>query len=66
MRWFMPSVAASVSAVLGGISVLGGNLQISFLITKILISFVATFAFAKTANLNKACFNGVKKTYANK
>lgn len=54
MRWFMPSMASSVCAVLGGISVLGGELQISFLLSKILLSFVATAAFRRAFSGNKS------------
>ncbi len=46
-RWFMPCMAAGVCAVLGGISVLGGGLQISLLVTKVLLAFLATAAFHK-------------------
>lgn len=53
MRWFMPTMAASVCAVLGGISVLGGELQISFLLSKILLSFVVTAAFRRAFGGNQ-------------
>ena len=52
----MPSVAASVSAVLGGISVLGGGLQISFLIMKILLALIATIAFERALNVGTSWF----------
>jgi len=47
LRWFMPSMAASVSAVLGGISIFGGSAQISFLMVKVLLSALATAYFKK-------------------
>ncbi len=53
MRWFMPSMAACVSAVLGGISVLGGAVQVSLLMTKVLLAFVCTEAFAKAFSANR-------------
>lgn len=47
LRWFMPLMAAGVCAVLGGISVLGGGLQISLLLTKVLLALMATAVFHK-------------------
>lgn len=43
--WFMPTMAAAVSAIFGGLCLLGGSLQWSLFVTKILLSAVATTTF---------------------
>lgn len=43
--WFMPTMAAAVSAIFGGLCLLGGSLAWSLFVTKILLSAVATTAF---------------------
>lgn len=47
LSWFMPSMAAGVSAVLGGLSVLGGGLQWSVLLMKISLCAAGTMAFRR-------------------
>lgn len=43
--WFMPTMAAAVSAIFGGLCLLGGSLAWSLFVTKILLSAVATTTF---------------------
>ncbi len=45
--WFMPTLAAGVSAVLGGIGFLGGAAQIGFFVAKVALSALATVGFKK-------------------
>lgn len=52
-EWFMPTVAASVSAIFGGLCLLGGGLQWSLFVTKILLSAVATAAFRRALRQNR-------------
>lgn len=53
LRWFMPAMAASVSAILGGICILGGSVQWSFLLAKVLLAGAATAAFRKALAGNR-------------
>ena len=45
--WFMSLMAAGVSAVLGGLGILGGSAQIGFLVAKVTLSALATAWFKK-------------------
>lgn len=47
LSWFMPTMAASVSAVLGGIGILGGGFRVGFYFTKILLSAIFCVVFRK-------------------
>jgi len=40
--WFMPLMASCVSAVLGGLGILGGSAQVGFLIAKVTLAALAT------------------------
>lgn len=53
VRWFMPLLSAGVSAVLGGISVLGGEAGLSLLAVKILLSALAVSAFREAFDGNR-------------
>ena len=45
--WFIPLIAACVCAVLGGIGILGGEEEISFLAVKVTLAALATAYFKK-------------------
>ncbi len=45
--WFMPLMTAGVSAVLGGLGIIGGTAQIGFLVAKVTLSGLATAWFKK-------------------
>ncbi len=53
LRWFMPSMTACVCAVLGGVSILGGEVQISFLTAKTLIAAACTAGFQRSFSGNR-------------
>lgn len=53
-EWFMPTMAAAVSAIFGGLCLLGGSLQWSLFVTKILLSAAVTTVFRRALRRKQA------------